>query len=60
MAKLCFDGYKCAHRRLVFVQDLVVLGHGDAEDDGGYVLEAVNPLLPLRPLASHVKQPRKT
>ena len=36
-----------SYRGLVLVQDLVVLGHGDAEDDGGDVLEAVDPLLAL-------------
>ena len=46
-----------SYRGLVLVEDLVVLGHGDAEDDGRHVLEAVDPLLPLRPLPSHVKQP---
>ena len=46
-----------SYRGLVLVEDLVVLGHGDAEDDGRHVLEAVDPLLPLRPLTPHVKQP---
>ena len=48
--------YSPTHRGLVLVQDLVVLGHGHAEDDGGDVFEAVYPLLPLRALAAHVKQ----
>ena len=39
------------------MQDLVVLGHGDAEDDGRHVLEAVDPLLALRSLASDVEKP---
>ena len=38
------------------MQDLVVLGHGDAEDDRRDVLEAVDPLLPLRSLSPDVKQ----
>ena len=39
------------------MQNLVVLGHGDAEDDRGDVFEAVDPLLPLRSLSPDVKQP---
>ena len=35
----------------------VVLGQGRDEDDGGHVLEAVNPLPPLRSLASDIHQP---
>ena len=40
---------------LVFCQHKVVAGQGDTEDDGGDALEAVYPLLPLRPLSAHVK-----
>ena len=47
------------HRRLVLVQDLVVLRHGDAEDDRRDVLEAVDPLLPLRSLSPDVEQPEE-
>ena len=39
------------------MEDLVVLGHGDAEDDRRDVLEAVDPLLPLRSLPPDIKQP---
>lgn len=46
-----------SHRGLVLVQDLVVLGHGHAEDDGRHILETVDPLLSLRPLAAHVEKP---
>ena len=42
---------------LVFGQDEVVAGEGHAEDDGGDALEAVDPLLPLGPLASHIEHP---
>ena len=48
---------KITHRGLVLVEHLVVLGHGHAEDDGGNVLEAVDPLLPLGTLPAHVEQP---
>ena len=41
------------------MQNLVVLGHGNAEDDRGHVLETVDPLLTLRPLASNVEQPKR-
>jgi hypothetical protein len=36
-------------------QHLVVLAEGDAEDDGGDVLETVDPLFALAPLAADVK-----
>ena len=39
------------------MQHLVVLGHGDTEDDRGDVLETVDPLLPLGSLTAHIKQP---
>ena len=42
---------------LVLGQDEVVAGEGHAEDDGRHALEAVDPLLPLGPLAAHVKHP---
>lgn len=44
------------YRCLILVQHLVVLGHGDAEYDRGHILEAVDPFLSLRPLATHVEQ----
>lgn len=44
------------YRSLVFVQHLIVLRHGYAEDDGGHILKAVNPLFSLRPLSADVKQ----
>lgn len=40
---------------LVFEQKLVVLGDGDQEQDGGDVLEAVDPLLSLRSLTTDVE-----
>lgn len=43
--------------RLIFEQQLIVLGNGDKEEDCGDILEAVDPLLPLRPLATDVKHP---
>ena len=42
--------------RLVFVQHLVVLGQGDEENEGGDVLETVNPLLPLGALTTDVEE----
>ena len=39
----------------VLEQNLVVLGQGDDEQDGGDVVEAVDPLLPLRSLPAHVE-----
>lgn len=40
---------------LVFEQKLIVLRNGDEEEDGGDVLEAVNPLFPFRSLATDIK-----
>ena len=40
---------------LIFEQKLVVLGNGNKEEDGGDVLEAVDPLLSLRTLSSDIK-----
>ena len=39
-----------------FVETLVVFAHVHAENDRRHVFEAMNPFLPLRPLASDVKQ----
>ena len=41
----------------IFSENEIVAGEGDAEDDGGDPLETVDPLLPLGPLAPHVKHP---
>ena len=38
------------------MQHLVILGHGNAEDDGGDVLKTMDPLFPLRPLTTHVEE----
>ena len=38
------------------MQHLVVLRHGDAEDDGGDILETMDPLFSLRSLPSHVEE----
>lgn len=40
---------------LVLEQKLIVLGDGDKEEDGRYVLEAVNPLLAFRALTTNVE-----
>lgn len=41
---------------LVFVQHLIVFGHGHAKDDGRHVFEAMDPLLSLGTLTSHIEQ----
>jgi len=41
---------------LIFVQHLVVLAQTDQEHQSSNVLEAMNPLLTLRPLATDVEQ----
>jgi hypothetical protein len=40
---------------LVFEEKLVILGNGDEEQNGGDILEAVNPLLTLGSLATDVE-----
>lgn len=40
---------------LVLGQDKIIARHGDHEDDGRHALEAVDPLFPLRSLATDVK-----
>ena len=56
----------CSKRRivlpvhlLVLRQDEIVAGEGHAEDDGRHALEAVDPLLALRSLPTHVKHPKR-
>lgn len=44
----------CSYDAFFLLQDLVVLAEGGQEDEGGDVLETVNPLPPLRFLAAHV------
>ena len=48
-----------SHHFIVFSQDQVVLAHRDDEDDRRDALEAVDPLLALRPLPSYVEHPDK-
>jgi len=42
--------------RFVLVQDLVVLAHRHAENDGRHVLETMDPFLTLGSLTAHIKQ----
>lgn len=42
---------------VVFHQHHVVGAQSSDEDDAGHAFETVDPLLPLRPLAAHVKHP---
>lgn len=49
------QGFLHTVNRLVFEKQLVVLGDGDKEKDGGNVLEAVNPLLSLRSLTTDIE-----
>ena len=41
----------------VLEKKLVVLGYGDEEKDCGYILEAVDPLLPLGSLSTNIEHP---
>ena len=43
------------NRFFVFVQQLVILGHGNAEQDSRHAFKAVDPLLSLGSLATHVQ-----
>lgn len=47
----------CSYDAFFLLQDLVVLAEGGQEDEGGDVLETVNPLPPLRFLTAHVHDP---
>ena len=49
-----FWNNKLYHLVVGLEEDLVVLGQGDQEDDGGHILKAVDPLPPLGPLTAHV------
>jgi hypothetical protein len=48
------------YRGFVLVKNLIVLGHGDAEDDGRHILETMNPFLTLRSLPADIEKPTKT
>lgn len=41
------------------MQNLIVLGHGYAENYGRYILEAMDPLLSLRSLSADIKEPEE-
>ena len=41
------EGFLHTVHSLVFKQQLIILGYGDQEEDGGHVLEAMDPLLPF-------------
>ncbi len=45
------------YRGLVLMQHLVVSAERNTENDGRDILKTVDPLLPLRPLTSHIKEP---
>lgn len=49
------EGFLHAVDRLVLEEELIVLGDGDEEEDCGDVLEAMDPLLPLRALSTDVE-----
>ncbi len=45
------------HRGFVFMEHLVISTHCHTEDNGCYILKAVNPFFPLWSLSPHIKQP---
>jgi len=49
------EGFLHTVDRLVFEEQLVVLGNGDQEENGGNILEAMDPLLTLRTLTTDVE-----
>lgn len=51
------EGFLHAVDRLIFEKKLIILGDSDKEQDGGDVFEAVDPLLPLRSLATDIEHP---
>jgi hypothetical protein len=56
IAKEHNSGKRRTYRGLVFVQDLIILRHGDTENDRRYIFEAVDPFLSFRSLTAHIKQ----
>lgn len=49
------EGFLHSVDGLIFKEKLVVFGNSDKEEDGGYVLKAVNPLLSLRSLSTNIE-----
>ena len=49
------EGFLHTVDRFVFEQQLVILGDGDEEQDGGDILEAMYPLLSFRSLATDIE-----
>lgn len=47
-----YSPYRC----FILVQNLIILGHRDTENDRSNILEAMDPFLSFRPLAAYVKQ----
>lgn len=47
----------CTYHFVVFYQHHVVSAQGSTEDDASHTLETMNPLLSLRPLATHIEHP---
>jgi hypothetical protein len=39
------------------MKNLIILGHGNAEDDGRDVFETMDPLLTLRSLTADIEKP---
>ena len=47
------------HRGFVLVQDLVVFGHRNTENNRSHILEAMYPFFTFTPLTTDVKQSAK-
>lgn len=51
------EGFLHSVDGFIFEEQLVVLGDGDQKQNGGHILETMNPLLSLRALTTHIKHP---
>ena len=47
----------CPYLLRIFKEDLVVLAEGNKVNNGGYGLKTMDPLPPLRALATHIHHP---
>lgn len=54
------DETEITYSGLILMQNLVILRHGNTEDDSSYILKAMNPFFALRSLATNIKQPKRT
>ena len=51
--------FSLTYSGFIFMQDLIIFWHSDAEDDGCDVLKTMNPFLSLWPLTTNIEQSEK-